>query len=69
MLMTFSVLGLIGGLLCAAGDILFDFKVGLIDSSVICYFTWVVVGKYRIYGSCLTGIFPSSNTQIGYVSK
>ncbi len=26
MLMTFSVLGLIGGILCAVGDILFDLK-------------------------------------------
>ncbi len=71
MLMTFSVLGLIGGLLCAAGDILFDFKGrgnektgpgGNVDTN------WIHMADWRFIASIICAFFGDIFAMLGLYS-
>lgn len=71
MLMTFSVLGLIGGLLCAAGDILFDLKGkgnqktgpgGNVDTN------WIKMADWRFGASIICAFFGDIFVMLGIYS-
>ncbi len=71
MLMTFSVLGLIGGLLCAAGDVLFDLKGkgnqktgpgGNVDTN------WVKMADWRFVASIICAFFGDIFVMLGIYS-
>ncbi|MBQ8781117.1 MAG: hypothetical protein IJZ72_05540 [Oscillospiraceae bacterium] len=71
MLMTFSVLGLIGGILCAVGDILFDLKGagnqktgpgGNVDTN------WIKMADWRFVASIIFAFFGDIFVMLGIYS-